>query len=214
MNKPSPADTVLAFSPMRSTALPATLDRMAPPASSKPDFAAADAFVWHADGKRLEPVTHVNRVEMRLLKGIDRARDTLFERDFGCTAFTSDNCPCRARPTAARCCGSPWRRRSVFFKKRVARPIDALEQAHSTRLTWAQAQAACRRRARRKASAAAKSGLELAAAPAIERAGNAVERIGEKAKHGIGRRGLIHSEHPRTRDSGTGTRSKRDEQNG
>jgi predicted AAA+ superfamily ATPase len=57
----------------------ATLDRMAPPVGTKPDFAAADAFVWHADGKRLEPVTHVNRVEMSLLKGIDRMRDTLVE---------------------------------------------------------------------------------------------------------------------------------------
>ncbi|HLL28862.1 MAG TPA: ATP-binding protein [Xanthobacteraceae bacterium] len=52
---------------------------MAPPTSGKPDFAAADAFVWHGDTKRLEPVAHVNRVEMSLLKGIDRMRDTLLE---------------------------------------------------------------------------------------------------------------------------------------
>jgi uncharacterized protein len=79
MNKPSPADSVLGLLANAFDRIAATLDRMAPPAGSKPDFAAADAFVWHADGKRLEPVTHVNRVEMRLLKGIDRARDTLLE---------------------------------------------------------------------------------------------------------------------------------------
>ena len=50
--------------------------RSAPPL---PDFAAADAFVWHPDGRRLAPVARVNRVEMSLLKGIDRVRDVLVE---------------------------------------------------------------------------------------------------------------------------------------
>ena len=40
---------------------------------------AADAFVWHPDGGRLAPVARVNRVEMSLLKGIDRVRDLLVE---------------------------------------------------------------------------------------------------------------------------------------
>ena len=55
--------------------------RAAAPAAyhAAPDFAAADAFVWHPDGRRLAPVPHVNRVEMALLKGIDRVRDTLIE---------------------------------------------------------------------------------------------------------------------------------------
>ena len=44
-----------------------------------PDFERDEAFVWQAAQKRLEPVKHVNRVEMRLLKGIDRMRDTLIE---------------------------------------------------------------------------------------------------------------------------------------
>ncbi len=43
------------------------------------DFAAADAFVWHPEGRRLTPVAHVNRVDMSLLKGIDRVRDLLVE---------------------------------------------------------------------------------------------------------------------------------------
>ena len=40
---------------------------------------AADAFVWHAARRRLTPVPQVNRVEMTLLRGIDRVRDTLVE---------------------------------------------------------------------------------------------------------------------------------------
>src|SRR3712207_1536135 len=54
------------------------LDRAAPPAAEAPDFSAADAFVWHADG-RLSPVPHVSRVDMALLRGIDRVRDQLAE---------------------------------------------------------------------------------------------------------------------------------------
>ncbi|MHC2334774.1 ATP-binding protein [Bradyrhizobium sp. USDA 4454] len=41
-------------------------------------FAAADAFVWHPDG-RLAPVPRVSRVEIGLLKGVDRMRDILME---------------------------------------------------------------------------------------------------------------------------------------
>ncbi len=40
---------------------------------------AADAFVWHADGLRLEAVTNVNRVEIFLLKGIDDQMDLLID---------------------------------------------------------------------------------------------------------------------------------------
>jgi uncharacterized protein len=35
--------------------------------------------VWHPEGRRLTPVRRVNRVEMSLLKGIDRVRDLLIE---------------------------------------------------------------------------------------------------------------------------------------
>jgi predicted AAA+ superfamily ATPase len=41
-------------------------------------FTAADAFVWHPDG-RLAPVPRVSRVDLGLLKGIDRMRDILIE---------------------------------------------------------------------------------------------------------------------------------------
>jgi hypothetical protein len=55
------------------------LERLAPREDAKPDFDAADAFIWQQQGSRLVPVPHVNRVEMALLKGIDRVRDTLME---------------------------------------------------------------------------------------------------------------------------------------
>lgn len=55
------------------------LARLVPPPVSEPDFGAADAFVWHAAGKTLQPVPRVSRVDLSLLKGIDRMRDILFD---------------------------------------------------------------------------------------------------------------------------------------
>ena len=57
----------------------AALERMAPAPLAAPDYDAADAFVWHVSPDRLEPVGKVNRVEIDLLVGIDRSRDTLVE---------------------------------------------------------------------------------------------------------------------------------------
>jgi predicted AAA+ superfamily ATPase len=64
----------------------AALERMAPAPLTAPDFDAADAFVWHVSPDRLQPVATVNRVDMSLLVGIDRARNTLLEntRHFAC----------------------------------------------------------------------------------------------------------------------------------
>jgi predicted AAA+ superfamily ATPase len=53
------------------------LERLVPKGVETPDFTAADAFVWHAAGRRLSPVPRVNRVEIALLRGIDRVRDML-----------------------------------------------------------------------------------------------------------------------------------------
>ncbi|MGR3513291.1 MAG: ATP-binding protein [Paracoccaceae bacterium] len=55
------------------------LERMAPAPLEAPDYDAADAFVWHVSPDRLEPVGTVSRVEIDLLVGIDRSRDTLVE---------------------------------------------------------------------------------------------------------------------------------------
>ena len=55
----------------------AALERLSPAAADPPDWNAASAFVWHADPDRLEPVAEVNRVDLSLLLGINRARDIL-----------------------------------------------------------------------------------------------------------------------------------------
>ena len=53
------------------------LERMAPRGAVAPDFDGADAFVWHSDPDRLVPVTKVSRVDLDLLLGVNRSRDTL-----------------------------------------------------------------------------------------------------------------------------------------
>lgn len=53
------------------------LERLAPSAVPHVDWTAADAFVWHPAPPRLAPVSKVNRVDLRLLKGVDMVRDLL-----------------------------------------------------------------------------------------------------------------------------------------
>ena len=55
------------------------LERLAPKAPAAPDLGAAEAFVWHAEGRRLEPVPRVNRVDIGLLRGVERQAKTLLE---------------------------------------------------------------------------------------------------------------------------------------
>jgi predicted AAA+ superfamily ATPase len=55
------------------------LERLAPGLRPRPDFALADAFVWRADRAALEPIAKVNRVDIALLRGVDRVRDLLLE---------------------------------------------------------------------------------------------------------------------------------------
>jgi len=59
------------------TRIAEALERLAPPPQPAPDFSAAHAFVWQPDPDQLVPVRHVNRVDLDLLLGIDRSRDTL-----------------------------------------------------------------------------------------------------------------------------------------
>ncbi len=56
----------------------AALERMAPAPLEAPDFSQASAFVWHTEPDRLEPVENVSRIDLPLLVGVDRSRDTLF----------------------------------------------------------------------------------------------------------------------------------------
>ncbi len=61
------------------TRIAEALERARPGPASPPDFTAADAFVWQPATGRPVAVPRVNRVEMELLRGIDRMRDTLVE---------------------------------------------------------------------------------------------------------------------------------------
>jgi len=55
------------------------LERLAPKPPAQASLDAAEAFTWHAETGRLEPVKHVNRVDIDLLQGIERQRLTLLE---------------------------------------------------------------------------------------------------------------------------------------
>ena len=50
------------------------LDRLSPPPPAPPSLSEADAFVWHPGAGRLTPVATVSRVEVGLLKGVDRQK--------------------------------------------------------------------------------------------------------------------------------------------
>ncbi|MBL4801150.1 MAG: ATP-binding protein [Emcibacter sp.] len=53
------------------------LDRLAPPENDLPCLSGADAFVWAINPDRLVPITTVNYIDLKLLKGIDHIRDIL-----------------------------------------------------------------------------------------------------------------------------------------
>jgi predicted AAA+ superfamily ATPase len=70
MRKESPPESAL-------ERIAAALERIAGAPQDPCDFSAADAFVFVAGSATLVPVPRVNRVDIALLRGIDRARDTL-----------------------------------------------------------------------------------------------------------------------------------------
>jgi len=55
------------------------LERLSPRPPAAAGIADADAFVWHAEAGRLDPVRAINRVDVELLKGIERQRDILMD---------------------------------------------------------------------------------------------------------------------------------------
>jgi predicted AAA+ superfamily ATPase len=59
-------------------AIAAHLSAASPAPSGADSLGSADAFVWHPNG-RLAPVPRVSRVDLGLLRGIDRMRDILIE---------------------------------------------------------------------------------------------------------------------------------------
>ena len=73
-----PADDVALRIARALEAIAAQLSANAPPPPAPLSFDHADAFIWHPDG-RLAEVKRVSRVDLFLLKGIDRMRDILIE---------------------------------------------------------------------------------------------------------------------------------------
>jgi uncharacterized protein len=55
------------------------VSRLAPPQPAPSDLGSADCFVWSAETASLEPVHRVNRVDLGLIKGVDRVRDILVD---------------------------------------------------------------------------------------------------------------------------------------
>jgi hypothetical protein len=84
------------------------LERLAPPAPRPVEPDSAEAFVWHPQGE-LAPVAAVNRIDIGLLKGIDRLRDSWWR--------TPSASPRACRPTM-RCCGAP----AAWARARWSRP--------------------------------------------------------------------------------------------
>jgi uncharacterized protein len=55
------------------------LERLAPPPQEAVDLNAADAFVWHPAPPHLVPVARVSRVDIALLRGVERQKQILLD---------------------------------------------------------------------------------------------------------------------------------------
>ena len=55
------------------------LERLAPPPAKSGELNGAIGFVWNAETNHPDPVAKVNRVDIKLLQGIQRQRDILYE---------------------------------------------------------------------------------------------------------------------------------------
>ena len=65
--------------PTRLERLVQALERLAPRPRPRPDYEAADAFVWQPKDGLFQPVSKVNRIPISLLKGIDLPLKQLLE---------------------------------------------------------------------------------------------------------------------------------------
>ena len=77
---PKPADASIAADPATAALLErvaSALERLAPPPPARPDFDAADAFIWQSEPEAFLPVAKVNRVPIALLKSVEQMKDTL-----------------------------------------------------------------------------------------------------------------------------------------
>lgn len=73
------ADDVLRDINRNLERLAGALERMAPIAPERPDFDEANCFVWTPETGALEPVSAVNRIDISLIRGVDRVRDILVD---------------------------------------------------------------------------------------------------------------------------------------
>ena len=74
------------------------LERLAPPPPEVPDLSAAEAFLWHSDTETLSPVPKVARVDIGLLKGVDRLKEQLLENTQRfAKGFPANNAPSLGR---------------------------------------------------------------------------------------------------------------------
>ena len=55
------------------------LERLAPPPPASVDLTRADAYVWHPTPAHLTPVRKISRVDIGLLRGVDRQKSILTE---------------------------------------------------------------------------------------------------------------------------------------
>ena len=62
-----------------ATRIAEALERLAPPPPPPLDLGSAEAFVWHPQPAHLAPVPRVSRVEMELLKGVERQKQILLD---------------------------------------------------------------------------------------------------------------------------------------
>src|SRR5919112_3251127 len=99
------------------------LERLGPVSAAHADLTVADAFVWQAAGRRLSPVPKVNRVEMSLLRGIDRVRDQLAENT---GRFASGLPANNALLWGARGMGKSSLVKAVHAEINHARPVESL----------------------------------------------------------------------------------------
>lgn len=56
-----------------------TIARIAPPEAEPTDLSAADCFVWSPETGALEPILRVNRIDISLIRSVERVRDILLE---------------------------------------------------------------------------------------------------------------------------------------
>jgi predicted AAA+ superfamily ATPase len=75
------------------TRIAEALERIAPPPPPPPSPSGAEAFIWHPGPPAvLQPVPRVSRVDIDLLRGIDRQRDILTENTLRfARGFTANN---------------------------------------------------------------------------------------------------------------------------